>query len=306
MPPKLRPASNKKAKTTGKIQSASQGQMPTPKRPFNAHEGVNQEVIRQQGMTATTSRDESSKDKGVFINFDDLSDQLGDMNYGGDGNMAQVITSAVEAAIKTAIPAIVQAVRDAFMVNVKESVNPVILRSQFRMDEMEQETKRENLRISGLAENGEEEEGEESEDDLIRKVIGLAKAVDVEIQPSDISSCYRIGKWSPDKEKIRQSVVRFTTRRRRDALYQARFGLKDKDNFTRVYMYVNEDLTRLRYSVMMAAKKIDGVKSVATRSGTIVCKMDDGDFKTIRNPDDLFDLGLDDMDYARFKLFVIA
>ena len=85
--------------------------------------------------------------------------------------------------------------------------------------------KRENLRLSGLPENE-----EETEDVLIQKVCGVAREVGVELQLADFSSCHRLGKPRSDG-RPRQAIVRFLTRRKRDAFYQARFNLKGKEAY---------------------------------------------------------------------------
>ena len=112
--------------------------------------------------------------------------------------------------------------------------------------------------------------------------------------------CYRVGKPRAGGG-ARQTVVRFLSRRKRDDVYQARFALKGKSKD----VYINEDLTPLRYAVMRRAKTSPQVKSVSTKHGQISCKMQDDSIKLIRTPDDLFDVGLDDIEYRDFKLFVM-
>ena len=65
--------------------------------------------------------------------------------------MRDIIMKAVEAAVKAAIPAIVKAVKDVCLTAVKEEINSHLLRMQYHMDDKEQYTRRENLRISGPA-----------------------------------------------------------------------------------------------------------------------------------------------------------
>ena len=80
--------------------------------------------------------------------------------------------------MKAAIPAIVQAVKEACVLSVKEQINPHLLRTQFRLDELEQKTRMENLRISGLP----EPQGEESEEALSGKVCKLAEVAGVTLR----------------------------------------------------------------------------------------------------------------------------
>ena len=201
--------------------------------------------------------------------------------------------------MKAAIPSIVAAVKDACIQAIRGEMNPTLLINQYKQDDLDQNMRRENLRITGLPEGG---EGEETEEVLINKMCTLAKEVEVEMPPECISSCYRIGKTGSGG-KARQSFVRFTTRRMRDKLYDARFKLKGKVQYKGVFL--NEDLTPLRYALLMRAKNTPAVKGVTTRHGNVICKMGDNDFVTLRSPDDLFDIGCDDVKYNDFKLHIL-
>ena len=60
--------------------------------------------------------------------------------------LAQITMNAVQAAVQAGIPAVIKAMKDACI--SKEEMNPHLLRSQFKMDELEQyNTRRENLRF---------------------------------------------------------------------------------------------------------------------------------------------------------------
>ena len=61
----------------------------------------------------------------------------------------------------------------------------------------------------------------------------------------------------------------------------------------------------MRHAVLMKAKKAASVKGATTKHGKIVCKMNDDSFKVLKNPDDLFAIGLDDVNYKDFKLALI-
>ena len=97
----------------------------------------------------------------------------------------------MEAAVKAAIPSIVAAVKDACIHAIRSEMNPTLLINQSKQDDLDQNIRRENLRIAGLPER---REGEETEEVLINKLCTLAKEVVVEMPPEGISSCYRLGK----------------------------------------------------------------------------------------------------------------
>ena len=270
------PAGSKKSKMPGKFlpdaSSKPQDQIPSQKRPFIAHPGVDQAVEKERGMQV---------DKGQANIQLDLDGLCGVLSEGGvaASQISLLITKAVDAALKAALPQIVQVVKEACLSTVKEAINPHLLRIQFQQDEIQQELKRDNLRFSGIPET----EGE-TEDQLAEKVAKVAKEVGVELHSKDISSCHRLGKKR--ERGHRQAVVRFATRRQRDSFYAARYSLKGKDEMKGVY--INKDLTAMRHSVLMRAKEAPNTKSVTSRYGNISCKLNDGQTKILKSPDDLF------------------
>ena len=141
-----------------------------------------------------------------------------------------------------------QVVKEACLNTIKEAINPHLLLIHFQQDEIQQELRRDNLRLTGIP-----EAEEETEEQLAESVAEVAREVGVEIRPEDISSCHRLGKSSS-----RQAG------RKRDKLYAARFSMKGKDTMKGVY--INEDLTAMRHSVLMKAKEAPNIKSVNSRS----------------------------------------
>ena len=268
---------------------------------YEQYKGVLVDDTQGIAHGATVASELPSK---VSVDLTGLRDGLGDLKVGAKGgDIAQIIANAVQEAIQTAIPSIVQAVKDACIQSIKEQINPHVLNTQFQLDAIDQRSRMDNLRINGLPES--QGDSEEAEEVLVNKLCKLAEAVGVDVNPTcDISSCHRVGKRQAiPGARPRQVVVRFTTQRKRDAVYSARFKLKDKQDHRGVF--INEDLTTLRYSVLMAAKKAPQVKGVSTKHGAIICKMNDNSHAVLRTPDDLFDIGLDNVNYREFKLNLI-
>ena len=86
---------------------------------------------------------------------------------------AESITKVVLITIKAAVPAIVQAVQKQLASAMgSHTVNKNILQSKFKEDELEQYTRKENVRIIGIEE---ENSGDETEEKLVEKVCNLAK-----------------------------------------------------------------------------------------------------------------------------------
>ena len=287
----LRMRNNKKKNMPGKFLPTPQGQEPSKRQPFIAHLGIDEAVQEARGMTADGGSINTQLNHG-------LSEQLSE-SMAGDSQISQIISKAVDAAIKAALPQIINAVKEACFSTIKANLNPHLLRIQFKQDEMQQEMRRDNLRLTGLPESQEEE----TEDQLINSVKAVAKEAGVDIRSEDISACHRLGK-KREGGKSRQTVVRFQSRRKRDKLYSARFNLKGKETMKGVY--INEDLSAMRHALLMRAKVAPNVKSATSRYGNISCKMSNGEFKVVKSPDDLFDLGLDDIDYGDFKLHFLA
>ena len=293
----MMPGGSRKNKMPGKFLPSSskpQGQIPSQRQPFIAHPGVDRAVERERGMTAEGGQATSSN---IQLNLDELCGELSESGVAGS-QISQLIAKAVDTALKAALPQIVQVVKEACLNTIKEAINPHLLRIQFQQDEIQQELRRDNLRFTGIS-----EAEEETEEQLIESVAKVAREVGVEIRPEDISSCHRFGKRR-DGGRSRQAVVRFLSRRKRDKLYAARFSLKGKDAMKGVY--INEDLTAMRHSVFMKAKEAPNIKSVNSRYGNISCKLTNGETRFVKSPDDLFDLGLDNISYSNFKLHFLA
>ena len=119
---------------------------------------------------------------------------------------------------------------------------------------MEQSARRENLRISCIPES--EGEEHETEDQLAVKGCGVAANAGVQLESRDILTCHRLGRYAEDK--VCQTVVIFVVRRKRETVYNGRFSLKKVEGFNDVY--INEDLTAMRYSVLMTANDSPTVK----------------------------------------------
>lgn len=166
-----------------------------------------------------------------------------------------------------------------------------VRKNSYDVDRLEQYTRRENLRFSGVK--------EDDPDNLEGKIANIAAAVGVELDRKEFR-CHRVGEKS-NGFKPRQVIARFHMREKRNDILANRTKLKDVDNMKGVY--ISEDLTTLRVKLLNVAKKHDDVKNVTTRNGKIVCFMKSENKKiVIDNPDDLFKLGFDDIDYKALGL----
>nr|KAG5686915.1 hypothetical protein BaRGS_020724 [Batillaria attramentaria] len=84
--------------------------------------------------------------------------------------------------------------------------------------------------------------------------------------------------------------------------------LKDKPGYKNVFL--NDDLTAMRFKLLYECKQMSTVDRVNTTSdGRIQCHMKKASGSTesakveiVETPDDLFDLGADSVDYTKFGL----
>ena len=178
--------------------------------------------------------------------------------------------------------------------NTETAVNK--MRSAVRLnayenDRLQQYTRRENVRISGIA----EVDGE----NLKLKIIELGDEMGLSITERDINAVHRLG---PARQgaRSRAIIVRFFARDIKHDFLVNKNKLKDKEAYRNVY--INEDLTPLRSKLLQYAKRQDGVDSAYTREGKVICRIRDGSRVTVESPDDLFKLGLTNIDYAALGL----
>lgn len=134
---------------------------------------------------------------------------------------------------------------------------------KYECDRLEQCQRSGNLRINGI-----EEENEESEETLVEKVVELAANMGVTLQTDDISVVHRVRK---PRDRERPVIVRFSRRKKRNAILHTKGELKKKD----IRVFVNEDLTPLRSAMRRIVKEQAGVQNVMTRNGKILAWLTD-------------------------------
>ena len=161
----------------------------------------------------------------------------------------------------------------------------------YENDKLQQYTRRENVRISGLA----KVDGENSK----LKIIELGDEMGLSITERDINAAHCLGR-THQGARLRAVIVRFFARDIKHYFLVNKNKLKDKDTYRNVY--INEDLTPLRSKLLQYAKRHDGVDSAYTREGKVICRIRDGSRVTVESPDDLFKLRLTNIDYAALGL----
>jgi hypothetical protein len=125
-----------------------------------------------------------------------------------------------------------------------------------KIDEAEQYSRRNNLRVYGVPEKHHE--------DSTEAVIQLAKEkLDVDISKFDIDRCHRLGKQDAKKNSPRPIIVRFSTYRMRSLVFRNKRLLKNTG------ITIKEDLTVLRRQLMRDATEVFGLKCVWSLDGNI-------------------------------------
>lgn len=110
-------------------------------------------------------------------------------------------------------------------------------------DHLEQYSRRNSIRISGI-----KELPSENTDEIVLQIV---KAVGSDIVLGDIDRSHRVGK--PNPRKPRDVIVKFATYRARQKVYRSRALLKDKGYPN---TFINEDLTRRRSSMLFKARQL--------------------------------------------------
>ena len=166
-----------------------------------------------------------------------------------------------------------------------------VRKNEYASDALDQYSRRENVRITGIP------EGEGTEENLVDKIIQVASSMGVVIDVSSFNDVHRLGVKRPGQN--RQIIVRFMNRTLKIKFLSGRKNLKNTDYKN---VFINEDLTKLRFKLFQMVRKCEEVKSASTRDGKIICYLQNGTKAVISSPDDLFKIGFQDVDYQKLGL----
>ena len=148
----------------------------------------------------------------------------------------------------------------------------------YQLDRMEQYTRRDNIRIKGVAYST-----NENTNDI---VINLAKDMGVELSSNDISTSHQLGA-TREVTKPSTIIVRFAKRDKKVEL------LKNKKKL-RSGVHFEEDLTKLRRNMAYEIRKDSSTIKTWTIDGKIYAMVREGNSevkKVFDTPDDLYKLG---------------
>ena len=142
-----------------------------------------------------------------------------------------------------------------------------------QVDDLEQYTRRNNIRVFGVV-----EQVGETDVDCEVKILQLAKEkLKIDIRPQDIEAVHRVGKLerpgvtsgasgdtSKQKQKPRAIIVRFVSRKTTQLFLSKRRALKGSG------MGINEDLTKTKLSLLSRCQLDPKVDKAWTSNGKII------------------------------------
>lgn len=165
--------------------------------------------------------------------------------------------------------------KDSQITSLTEQVKSL----ESRLDNQEQYSRRNSLRINGLPESN-----EGSANSVVLDL--FTKGMGCDIQLTDIDRAHRIGR-TDSSGKIRPMLVKFTSYRSRDIVFRAKSHLK-KDQTKKIF--INEDLTAARSALFFKARQMRKEKRITdcwTSDGKILVKTRRGTIKAVDSDDGL-------------------
>ena len=122
-----------------------------------------------------------------------------------------------------------------------------------KIDDLEQDSKLNNLRIVGIS-----EDVDIGDENLQQKLLTIANGkLNLQtITEDDIDQCYRLGE--PNNLKARDVIVRFNSREKRNLVFKCKRNMPREDP----PIYINEDLTQPRNKLFYDARCLRKTKKI--------------------------------------------
>ena len=201
------------------------------------------------------------------------------------GDLLRTIVPIITKAVVGAVAGAMNTLADKIANQLKDSFNQQMLLIRYEQDKLEQYSRRETVRISGLKESDAEDYNS-----LKEEVVKLTNEMGCDIHQSDISICHRNGRDGGSGNKPRQVLVKFVSREKKIDVMKKKKNLKDKTH--RKGVYINEDLTAPRAKLFKAIREKKVAHSVYTQEGRIFVRMKANERAAIvESPDDLLKVG---------------
>lgn len=139
---------------------------------------------------------------------------------------------------------------------LKQEINTL----RVSVDDMEQYSRRQNLRIYGIP-----EKTDENTDQIVVNMCKKQLGIDIDV--SQVCSSHRIGKTSEGKH--RALIVKFTNHNTKSAVYNNKKLLKSTN------IVIKEDLTYNKLQLLKLVSRKTDRKNVWTRDGVIFLRVND-------------------------------
>lgn len=213
----------------------------------------------------------------LFINQNNESeDEIDTSQY----NLADIMKQMrkMESALKKEISAVQESMKTLTdenialrkeLINTKQTINKL----ETKVNDLEQYTRRNNLRVFGVPDTGVWETAEQAEEkvlNVINKKLSMA-----DIKGNDIEIAHRVGKFQQGKN--RAIIVRFLSRKIKEKVIRERRKLKGSK------MLIAEDLTKENAAWFFQVKSTPGVTSTWTRNGETFISTPSGIHKVLKD-----------------------
>ena len=215
-------------------------------------------------------------------------------------NPLWLIVTAIGSVVDTLVKQVVQ--NATALISSTMQRQSLLLR--YEQDRLEQYSRQESVRVAGIP-----GDNDETPEQLSQKLSDVLKECEPSVTAEDISVLHRAGPLNlsgGSHNPKRPVLCKFIARSKEEAVMKGKKKLKANEDDRFKHVYVNEDLTVLRAKLFSFARNHPNVKGASTSEGRILCwhKSGSGDNRPtlIESPDDLFKLGLDQVDYKEFGL----
>ena len=164
-----------------------------------------------------------------------------------------------------------------------KSLETRIVTLESENDNIEQYTRRANLRLCGVPEAN----GGEDTNEKVLAVFNEKLGMEPPLRSIDLERSHRLGRKADDGQgsnRTRPIIVRFGSERVRDNVYRARTRLKGHA------IYINEDLTARRAKLAYDARQLKKTKKIVdcwTTYGKVMIKDSANKIREIKSPSEL-------------------
>lgn len=170
-------------------------------------------------------------------------------------NLAIKVADKVTSTVQQHLDRLEERVRELEGKSIDNEVK--ISELNLRLNKMEQNGKRKQLRLLGLKETT-----EESLEDSVQEIL-VSK---FKMEKSVISNCHRIGQKNISQDRPRPVVIKFTSVSSKNEVFRNKRNLKNSQ------LLLVEELSKLNYELLKSAKERVGRREVWSLDGRIFIK----------------------------------